>query len=112
MIETVRKKFFCGDCEKISQAPATFHAVAKAWAGPSLLAMIMFEKFGLHQPLNRQAERYALEGVLMRCRPWPMPWDRSARCLISCFAWSKPMSWGRASHVDNTTVPVSRPGGV
>ncbi|MBB4399245.1 transposase [Bradyrhizobium sp. ERR14] len=28
-----------------------------------LLAMIMFEKFGQHQPLNRQAERYALEGV-------------------------------------------------
>ena len=25
--------------------------------------MIMFEKFGQHQPLNRQAERYALEGV-------------------------------------------------
>jgi hypothetical protein len=25
--------------------------------------MIMFEKFGQHQPLNRQVERYALEGV-------------------------------------------------
>ena len=25
--------------------------------------MILFEKFGQHQPLNRQAERYALEGV-------------------------------------------------
>ena len=25
--------------------------------------MIVFEKFGQHQPLNRQAERYALEGV-------------------------------------------------
>jgi transposase len=25
--------------------------------------MIMFEKFGQHQPLNRQADRYALEGV-------------------------------------------------
>jgi len=25
--------------------------------------MIMFEKFGQHQPLNRQPERYALEGV-------------------------------------------------
>jgi hypothetical protein len=27
------------------------------------LAMILFEKFGQHQPLNRQAERYAKEGV-------------------------------------------------
>ena len=25
--------------------------------------MILFEKFGQHQPLNRQSERYAREGV-------------------------------------------------
>jgi transposase len=25
--------------------------------------MVLFEKFGQHQPLNRQAERYAKEGV-------------------------------------------------
>jgi transposase len=25
--------------------------------------MILFEKFGQHQPLNRQAERYTREGV-------------------------------------------------
>jgi len=73
VIETVREKFSCRDCEKISQAPAPFHAVPRGWAGPSLLAMIMFEKFGQHQPLNRQAERYVLEGVPIalstsRCR--------------------------------------------
>src|SRR5665811_1873165 len=63
VIETVREKFTCRDCEKISQAPAPFHVIARGWAGPSLLAMILFEKFGQHQPLNRQAERYAKEGV-------------------------------------------------
>jgi transposase len=63
VIETVREKFTCRDCEKIAQAPAPFHAIPRAWAGPSLLAMIVFEKFGQHQPLNRQAERYALEGA-------------------------------------------------
>ena len=63
VIETVREKFTCRDCEKISQAPAPFHVIPRGWAGPSLLAMILFEKFGQHQPLNRQAERYALEGV-------------------------------------------------
>ena len=31
--------------------------------GPNLLAMILFEKFGQHQPLNRQGERYAREGI-------------------------------------------------
>jgi transposase len=33
--------------------------IARGLVGPSLLAMILFEKFGKHQPLNRQAERYA-----------------------------------------------------
>jgi transposase len=63
VIQHVREKFSCRDCEKISQAPASFHVIARGWAGPSLLAMVLFEKFGQHQPLNRQAERYAKEGV-------------------------------------------------
>ena len=63
VVETVREKFSCRDCEKISQAPAPFPTEPRGWAGPSLLAMITFEKFGQHQPLNRQCERYALEGV-------------------------------------------------
>ena len=37
--------------------------ITRGWAGPSLLAMVMFQKFGQHLPLNRQAERYAKEGV-------------------------------------------------
>jgi transposase len=63
VLSHVREKFTCRDCEKISQAPAPFHVLARGWAGPSLLAMILFEKFGQHQPLNRQAERYAKEGL-------------------------------------------------
>jgi transposase len=63
VIQHVREKFSCRDCEKISQAPAPFHVIARGWAGPGLLAMVLFEKFGQHQPLNRQAERYAKEGV-------------------------------------------------
>jgi transposase len=50
------------DCEKISQAPEPFHAVARGWTGPSLLAMIMFEKYG-QTSVHRQAERQALEAV-------------------------------------------------
>ena len=58
VIQTVREKFTCRDCEKISQPPAPFHPTPRGWAGPNLLAMVLFEKFGQHQPLNRQAERY------------------------------------------------------
>jgi transposase len=63
VIQYVREKFTCRVCEAISQAPAPFHVLPRGFAGPSLLAMIVFEKYGQHQPLNRQAERYAREGV-------------------------------------------------
>src|SRR3954468_16164068 len=45
VIQHVREKFTCRDCEKISQAPAPFHVIPRGWAGPSLLAMILFEKY-------------------------------------------------------------------
>ena len=63
VIQTVREKFSCRACETISQPPAPFHVTPRGFAGPNLLAMILFEKFGQHQPLNRQSERYAREGV-------------------------------------------------
>ena len=63
VIQTVREKFTCRHCEKIGQPPAPFHPTLRGWAGPNLLAMILFEKYGQHQPLNRQRDRYAREGV-------------------------------------------------
>ena len=62
VIQTVREKVSCRDCQTISQPPAPFHVVPRGWAGPSFLAML-FEKYGQHQPLNRQAERFVREGV-------------------------------------------------
>jgi transposase len=107
VVETVREKFSCRDCEKISQAPAPYHAVARGWAGPSLLAMIMFEKFGQHQPLNRQAERYALEGV-------PIALSTMADAVGSVCTAVDPLlrlleAYVLAAerlHADDTTVPV------
>jgi transposase len=107
VIETVREKFTCRDCEKITQAPAPFHVIARGWAGPSLLAMIMFEKFGQHQPLNRQAERYALEGV-------PIALSTMADAVGSVCAALDPLRRlmednvmaAERLHADDTTVPV------
>src|SRR5437763_1515048 len=59
VIQHAREKFTCRDCEKISQAPATFHVLARGWAGASLLAMMLFEKFGQQHPLARQADGHA-----------------------------------------------------
>ncbi len=63
VIQTVREKFTCRVCEKISQPPAPFHVTPRGFAGPNLLAMILFEKFAQHQPLNRQSRRYVREGI-------------------------------------------------
>ena len=107
VIETVREKFTCRDCEKISQAPAPFHVISRGWAGPNLLAMILFEKFGQHQPLNRQAERYAREDV-------PISLSTLADAVGSSCTALDPLLKRVEAHVmaaerlhgDDTTVPV------
>ena len=63
VIQTVRERFSCRECETITQPPAPFHVTPRGFAGANLLAMILFEKFGQHQPLNRQSERYRREGI-------------------------------------------------
>jgi transposase len=107
VIQHVREKFTCRDCESISQAPAPFHVVPRGWAGPNLLAMIAFEKFGQHQPLNRQAERYAKEGV-------PISLSTMADQVGAICSVLEPLFKRVEAHVfaaqrlhgDDTTVPV------
>ncbi len=44
--------------------PATpLHATPRGYIGPRLLARIVFDKYALHQPLNRQSERFRVEGI-------------------------------------------------
>lgn len=63
VIDTVREKFSCRDCEAITQPPAPFHATPRGYIGPQLLATILYDKFGQHQPLNRQSQRFKCEGI-------------------------------------------------
>jgi transposase len=63
VIQHVREKFSCRSCEQITQPPAPSHPIARGRAGPWLLAHILFAKYCLHLPLNRQSATYAREGV-------------------------------------------------
>lgn len=63
VIDTVREKFSCRDCETITQTPAPFYATPRGYIGPQLLATILFDKFGQHLPLNRQSQRFKCEGI-------------------------------------------------
>jgi len=107
VVQHVREKMTCRACEAISQPPAPFHVVARGWAGPSLLAMVLFEKYGQHQPLNRQSERYAREGVELSL-------STLADQVGACAAVLRPLydlirghvfAAGRV-HGDDTPVPV------
>ncbi len=107
VIQTVREKFSCRKCETISQPPAPFHATPRGWAGPNLLATIIFEKYGQHQPLNRQRDRYAREGVDLSLSTLA---DQVGACAVAL----KPLHELIAAHVlaaerlhgDDTPVPV------
>ncbi|ANL54980.1 IS66 family transposase [Rhizobium phaseoli] len=107
VIQTVREKFTCRECEKITQSPAPFHVTPRGFAGPNLLAMILFEKFAQHQPLNRQSERYAREGV-------DLSLSTLADQVGACAAALKPIHSLIEAHVlaaerlhgDDTTVPI------
>jgi transposase len=107
VIQTVRERFSCRQCEAITQPPAPFHVTPRGFAGPSLLAMILFEKFGQHQPLNRQSERYAREGV-------DLSLSTLADQVGACAAALRPLHAVIEAHVlaaerlhgDDTTVPI------
>lgn len=107
VVQYVREKFTCRDCEKITQEPAPFHVLPRGFAGPSLLAMILFEKYGQHQPLNRQSERYAREGVELSL-------STLADQVGGCAALLRPLHElirahvfaGERVHGDETPVPV------
>jgi transposase len=107
VIQHVREKFTCRACEKITQAPAPFHVIARGHAGPSLLAMILYEKFALHQPLNRQSDSYAREGI-------DLPLSTLADHVGACAAVLLPLADLIRAHVfkasrihgDETPVPL------
>ncbi|ULB12046.1 IS66 family transposase (plasmid) [Cereibacter azotoformans] len=112
VIQTVREKFTCRACEKISQPAAPFHPIPRGWAGPSLLAMIVFEKFGQHQPLNRQAERYAREGVDLSLSTLADQIGAVAELLKPLHALIEAhVRTASRLHGDDTTVPLLARGG-
>jgi hypothetical protein len=102
VIQTVREKFSCRECETITQPPAPFHVTPRGFAGPNLLAMVLFEKFGQHQPLNRQSERYRREGIGIATA---LCADRSPPS--GCTAMTRPCrSWPRARPSRGTSGPM------
>jgi transposase len=105
--EHVREKFSCRACEKISQPPAPFHAIARGFAGPSLLAMILVDKYANHQPLNRQSDQFAREGIELSVSTMADHVGACAATLTPLYELIKAHVFAAERiHGDDTTVPV------
>ena len=107
VIQHVREKFSCRACEKISQPPAPSHPIARGRAGPQLLAQVLFSKYALHLPLNRQSDAYKDEGI-------DLDVSTLADWVGACAASLEPLTDAIKAHVfaaerihaDDTTVKV------
>lgn len=107
VIQHVREKFSCRSCESITQPPAPSHPIERGRAGPLLLAHVLFAKYCLHLPLNRQSTAYGREGIDLSvstladwvgaCAAALMPIVELVRAHV--FAAER-------IHADDTTVPV------
>jgi transposase len=105
--EHVREKFSCRSCETITQPPAPFHAIARGFAGPSLLAMILVDKYANHQPLNRQSDRFACEGIDLSVSTMADHVGASTATLTPLYELIKAHVFAAERiHGDDTTVPV------
>jgi transposase len=111
VLQHVREKFSCRSCESINQPPAPSHPIARGRAGPGLLAHVLFSKYCLHLPLNRQSAAFAHEGIALdvstladwvgACAATLMPLVEAIRAHV--FAAER-------IHADDTTVPVQAKG--
>ena len=107
----MRSKRACACCDRIVQGAAPSRPIERGIAGPRLQAQIIVAKFADHQPLYRQAEIYARQGVDL---------DRStmARWVGACGALVRPLvdalrryvlAPGKV-HTDDTMMQVLVPG--
>lgn len=107
VIQHVREKFSCRACEAINQPPAPSHPIARGRAGPKLLAHILFAKYGLHLPLNRQSDVYAREGIELDVSTLADWVGAAAATLMPLVDVIRSHVFAAERiHADDTTVPV------
>jgi transposase len=107
VIQHVREKFSCRACETITQPPAPSHPIARGRAGPKLLAHVLFSKYGLHLPLNRQSDVYAREGIDLDVSTLADWVGAAAATLMPLIEVIRSHVFAAERiHADDTTVPV------
>ena len=107
VIQHVREKFSCRACEAITQPTAPSHPIARGRAGPKLLAHVLFAKYGLHLPLNRQSDVYEREGIDLEVSTLADWGGAAAATLMPLVDVIRAHVFAAERiHADDTTVPV------
>jgi transposase len=111
VIRHVRPKFACAGCERVVEAPAPSRPIERGLPGPGLLAHVLVSKYADHQPLYRQSQIYAREGVDLD-RSTLAGWVGAASELLTPLVDEirKHVLGASKIHADDTPVPVLAPG--
>jgi transposase len=111
VIRHVRTKLSCTKCDCIVQAEAPSRPIERGMAGPGLLAHVLVSKYCDHQPLYRQSEIYARQGVELE-RSTLADWVGGASRLLDPLvdALRRYVISAGKLHADDTPVPVLAPG--
>jgi transposase len=111
VIRHVRTKLSCTKCDCIVQAEAPSRPIERGLAGPGLLAHVLVSKYCDHQPLYRQSEIYARQGVDLErstMADWAGAISRLLEPLVE--ALRRHVIAAGKLHADDTPVPVLAPG--
>ena len=111
VIRHVRTKLSCTKCDCIVQAEAPSRPIERGLAGPGLLAHVLVSKYCDHQPLYRQSEIYARQGVELErstMADWVGGCSRLLEPLVEALRGY--VTAAGKLHADDTPVPVLAPG--
>ena len=113
VVRHVRPKYSCKRCERVVEAAAPSRPIERGLPGPGLLAHVLAAKYCEHQPLYRQSEIYAREGVELD-RSTLAGWVGAASQLLAPVIDALQQHVVSASkvHADDTPAPVLAPGTV
>ncbi|MEY3106614.1 MAG: hypothetical protein RIT35_780 [Pseudomonadota bacterium] len=110
VIQYVRPRCACKNCEKIVQGYAHSKGIDKGKAGTGLLAHILVQKYCNHLPMYRQSQMYEREGIELS-RSTLASWAGScARLLEPLINELKKQIFASSEiHGDDTTLKVLAP---
>ena len=111
VVRHVRPKLSCSQCDCIVQAKAESRPIERGLAGAGLLAHVLVSKYCDHQPLYRQSEIYARQGVELE-RSTLADWVGGSAHLLEPLVEEvrRYVMAGSKLHADDTPVPVLAPG--